>query len=241
MVVCCCDGTVDGILTAVFDAWAAGVNDSRISIGKGNIEWFADYIDVVTDSSKASRVAAKVIDVMGYDAYEMIYFAAVSGADDRGEAIFGFIRKGLRIGRSIVSDLHDKYVMRVFELHRSSQREYQHVRGFLRFRDYKGYLIARIEPKNNICEILMQFFEDRLKQERFMIIDVIRGVAGVYDGNAGYMTGIDDDMLAGIRNMEITDEFGSLWNVFEDNIAIKPRYNPKLQQQNLPLRFRKYM
>ena len=32
----------------------------------------ADYIDVVTDSSKASRVAAKVIDVMGYDAYEMM-------------------------------------------------------------------------------------------------------------------------------------------------------------------------
>lgn len=130
MIVCCCDGTVDGILTAVFDAWAAGVNDSRISIGKGNIEWFADYIDIVTDSAKASRVAAKVIAVMGYDAYEMIYFAAVSGADDRGDAIFKFIRKGLRAGCGIVNDLHDKYVMRVFELHRASQREYQHIRGF---------------------------------------------------------------------------------------------------------------
>lgn len=241
MIVCCCDGTVDGILTAVFDAWTAGVNDSRISIGKGNIEWFADYIDVVTDSAKASRVAAKVIAVMGYDAYETIYFAAVSGADDRGDAIFKFIRKGLRVGCNIVNDLHDKYVMRVFELHRASRREYQHIRGFLRFRDCKGYLIARIEPKNNICEILMQFFEDRLKQERFIIIDVVRGIAGVHDGNVSYMTYMEDDMLAGIRDMEITDEFGELWKVFEDNIAIKSRYNPGLQRQNLPLRFRKYM
>ena len=219
MIVCCCDGTVDGILTAVFDAWAAGVNDSRISIGKGNIEWFADYIDIVTDSAKASRVAAKVIAVMGYDAYEMIYFAAVSGADDRGDAIFKFIRKGLRAGCGIVNDLHDKYVMRVFELHRASQREY----------------------KNNICEILMQFFEDRLKQERFIIIDVVRGLAGVHDSNASYMTYIEDDMLAIIRDKEITDEFGKLWKVFEDNIAIKSRYNPGLQRQNLPNRFRKYM
>ena len=87
----------------------------------------------------------------------------------------------------------------------------------------------------------MQFFEDRLKQERFIIIDVVRGLAGVHDSNASYMTYIEDNMLAGIRDMEITDEFGELWKVFEDNIAIKSRYNPGLQRQNLPHRFRKYM
>lgn len=242
MVICCCDGTLDGILTAVFTAWEIGVDNCSVSTGDhNNYEWFAEYRDIATDNVKAGRVASKVISAMGYEAYEMIYYAAASSDDDRGEAIFKFIRAGLVIGREVVNNLRNKYVMRVFEMQRSSKREYQHLRGFLRFRDYNGYLIARIEPKNNLCALLTQFFEDRLMQERFIIIDVIRGVAGVHTESLSYMTKLDDDMLAFVRDMDMKDEFIELWKVFEENIAIRPRYNPKLQQQNLPLRFRKYM
>jgi probable DNA metabolism protein len=34
------------------------------------------------------------------------------------------------------------------------------------------------------------------------------------------------------------DEYRDLWKIFFKNIAIKERTNPKLQRNNLPLRFR---
>jgi probable DNA metabolism protein len=38
-----------------------------------------------------------------------------------------------------------------------------------------------------------------------------------------------------------SDEYQDLWKIFFENIAIKERINPKLQRNNLPLRFRKDM
>ena len=243
MVVCCCDGSVDGILTAVFEAWSADIRTSRIQVpGESNIEWFAEYVQVDSDAGKASRVARKVISAMGSDAFEMIYMAAITEAADRGDAILQFIRKGLRVGPGIVDDLQDRYVMRVFELRRMAWREYQHYRGFLRFRQQGDYLLAKIEPKNDLTTVLLQFFADRLSKENFVIADMTRAKAGVHKRDGGYyIADIDTEAVRALECSRTEQDISELWDIFTKSIAIESRYNPGLQRQNMPLRFRKYM
>ena len=243
MVVCCCDGSVDGILTAVFEAWSIDIKTSRIQVpGNSNMEWFADYREVATDSEKAARVTRAIINRISEEAFEMVYMAALTNAADRGDAILQFIRKGMRIGPQITSDLQDRYVMRVFEMYRNCSKEYQHYRGFLRFRQQGEYLLAKFEPKNDIITMMVQFFSDRLRQEKFVIVDMIRFKAGVYAPESGYcITEVEPDTISMLRYDTEEDYFRELWNTFERNIAIEARYNMKLQQQNMPLRFRKYM
>ena len=50
MVICRCDGTVDGILTAVFDAWSIDINSTESFVcNNDNMVIFAEYRDVETN------------------------------------------------------------------------------------------------------------------------------------------------------------------------------------------------
>lgn len=42
-------------------------------------------------------------------------------------------------------------------------------------------------------------------------------------------------------DLRVDDEYKILWKAFFNNIAIKERINPKLQRNNLPIRFRRDM
>ncbi len=243
MVICCCDGSVDGILTAVFEAWSTDIRTSEISVDRhGNMVLFAEYRDVVTDYDKAARVASAVINKISPEAYELVYYACLSDDAERGNAVLQFIRKGIRNGAAVVDDLQDRNVMKVFELKRNAFREMEHYRGFLRFVQQGDYLLARFEPRNDLLVPLADFFGDRLLQENFVIADMTRGKAAVHRAyESFYLCDIDPEL---IRNIEYEDEekvINSLWKTFERTIGIEARYNPELQRQNMPLRFRKYM
>lgn len=243
MVICCCDGTFDGILTAVFEAWVIDVNTTEIAIGtEGNMVLFAEYKDVVTDTEKAARVARSIISKISHEAYETIYKASLSEDPERGNAILGFIRRGFSIGRGVVHDLANPSVLKVFELSRNTGREAHHYLGFLRFMKHEQFLLAKLEPKNDIMTLITDHFTDRLEQENFLIVDMRRAKAAVHRASSEYfITDVDLDFVKTIRAVQEEDEYRQLWEVFENTIAIEARVNLKLQKQNMPLRYRKYM
>lgn len=243
MVICCCDGSVDGILTAVYDAWSIDIKTSEIAVTRhDNMVLFAEYRDVETDSDKAARVAKAVIDRISYEAYETVYYACLSPDEDRGNAILQFIRKGIRMGASVIDDLQDSNVMRVFQMRRSAVREMQHYQGFLRFVKRGEYLLARFEPHNDLIVPLADFFADRLKQENFAIVDMGRKKAVFYKaGGEYYVRENVPEMLADIAGDGGEEDIRALWDTFEKTIGIEARHNPGLQRQNMPLRYRKYM
>lgn len=243
MVICRCDGSVDGILTAVFEAWSIDIKTSEISVNRhGNMVMFAEYRDVETDYGKAARVASAVINKISPEAYELVYYACLSCDEERGNAILQFIRKGMRMGAAVIDDLQDSNVMKVFEMKRNAFREMEHYRGFLRFVQHGDYLLARFEPRNDLLVPIADFFGDRLMQENYAIVDMARGKSAVHRAREPfYLCDVDAEL---IRDIEYEDEekvINGLWKTFESTIGIEARYNPELQRQNMPLRFRKYM
>ena len=91
MVIFYCDGSVDGIFTAVYDAWASRLGHENVALrigGQMNYELFAEYRKTGTDTGKAQKVARSVRRKMGLDAYQTIYQAALSKEPERADCIY---------------------------------------------------------------------------------------------------------------------------------------------------------
>lgn len=85
MVIFRCDGTYEGILTAVFSGYRS--DDVMIECDNDNMFVFGECTEVVTDLSKSLRVA-KGIRKISYEAEYMMYLAALNNNPDRGTDIF---------------------------------------------------------------------------------------------------------------------------------------------------------
>lgn len=243
MIILKCDNSFEGILTAVFYGWNLTKTDEVLieTRPENNMVLFTRYREVVTDLSKSVRVA-RGLSKISERAHYMAYLAAMSDSDDKGNAIFGFIRRCFEIGEKAADDLHNKDVASVFELSRNVEREYQHYRGFLRFIKYNDFLLGQYEPVNDIMILMADFFCDRLLQENFVIVDMKRHKAAVHVANEYFV--VSDINTELINELEMSDEeraIREIFNTFHNTIGIESRRNLKLQQQNMPLRFRKYM
>lgn len=104
-------------------------------------------------------------------------------------------------------------------------------------------LTAVIHPKNNVLTLVTPHFADRFPEERFLIYDENRMLASLHiPGNPWILAQLPDMKGQDIESISFNeDEYRDLWKTFFDHIVIKERINPKLQRNNLPLRFRKDM
>lgn len=243
-----CDNNIDGIFTAIYLAWSSRYGHSNIKIEEksegskySNIELFAEYIVVDTDYSLSMKVANSVREKISTEAYEMVCRVALSDYCPKADLIYRFLILGFSVGPSIVEHISNEIVNQVFRINRNVNYEAHHLLGFLRFSEREnGLLTSVIHPKNNILTIITPHFSDRLPKEKFLIYDENRKLATFHvPGNSWILAQvpeIDQESLQEITMEE--DEYRDLWKAFFEHIAIKERINPKLQRNNLPLRFR---
>jgi probable DNA metabolism protein len=244
-----CEDSIEGIFTGVYNAWECRYPKECIKLihqSEGNYELFSEYITVITDYEKATKVARTIELRFGSEVYETIYHAACSLGEDKAEVIFRTIQLGLasKTPHRLMENLKDKNVCRVFELSRAAYNEQHHLLGFIRFKElYNHVLCSIIEPKNNVLALIAPHFDDRLPGENWLIFDKGRQIAVVHEKGNGWGIIKSDklnlDLLEKVSEEE--EEFELLWKGFCKNISIKERENLKLQRQNLPLRFQKDM
>ncbi len=252
MLICRCTGTVNGIFTAIYRAWELGTSRTRITIADNdNLELFAEYVEIEDDEALAAKVAASIKRKISMDAYEQVYYAALSSDPERGDAIYRFLMVGFRYGREVVNMLANPHVRKVFELSRNVGRETHNYLGFIRFcqcnHNNMPLLLARFDPKNNILDMVSHHFADRLLQENWIIVDTKRNICSLH--NAGSRYYIIHDIPNELLNLLVTQSleafenkaYEELWETFRSSITIESRRNESLQQQLMPLRYRTYM
>lgn len=244
-----CENSIDGIFTAIYQAWSSGYGHDNVRIEEQcennnyyNIELFSEYIAVKTDFEQAVKVSTSIKTKISTEAYEMICRAALSDFQGKGDLIYRFLILGFHIGGKIVGHLSNSIVNQIFKLNRYVSREVHHLLGFVRFSvQDNNTLTAIIHPKNNVLSLITPHFADRLPNERFVIFDDNRNICSLHlPGRSWIMAELP--ISASLDNeIIIDDEYEKLWKIFFENIAIKERINPKLQRNNLPIRFRKDM
>lgn len=162
MTVFTCEDNFDAMMTCVYEAWASRLGHSNIKLNTepiGNLELFCDYRHVDTDPEKTTSVVRSIKSKISYQAYIMIYEAAMSDAEDKLDTIYRFIVAGFHYGAHVVDFLQEPVVMRMFELKRKVGNEAHFHVEFIRFANMPGdVLVSHIEPKSNVLTLVAPHF-----------------------------------------------------------------------------------
>lgn len=230
------DGTFEGILTAVFEAYKNKEELRSIVTG----ESFQTTLDagiriIETSLEKSGRVYNAIIEKISHEAMEMIYRSWLSEHPDVGAAIYRFINIGLRMGAKVVSYIQNTDVRMINDLSMKVSREVHLFTGILRFNRLKnGIYYARIEPDNNIVMLMAGHFAERLSDQPWIIHDAKRNFSALFDTNQVVFT---TENITIPENSKDDSEFETLWKKYFRAIAIESRINPRLQKSFMPVRY----
>ncbi|MDO5520285.1 MAG: TIGR03915 family putative DNA repair protein [bacterium] len=242
-----CNDSIEGIFTAVYDAWASGYGHANNYLqleGEQELRLFSEYIEVKPELLKTNKVTNTIKTKIGNEAYRLIYYMAISNQKEKADHIYRFIILGLHYGPKVLDYLSNDTVSIMFKTYKRVGMEGHHYNGFVRFSETSSHiLVSRIRPDNNILPIIATHFADRFKIENFMIIDEARKIAVVHPAHKQWFIIstelMDQEMLQ--ESSEKEEQMQGAWKAFIQNISIKERENLKLQQNMCPLRYREFM
>ena len=235
------DGSLDGLLTCVFEVFERKEYDAVISkAGDVQLTIGAEIKEISTDAAKAERVYKGIVQKIGSEALRSAYYATLSSEPDAETAALNFLRVAFKRGHKISGDLADPRVWRMHQISRGVDREKYRYIEFLRFSELEGgILFAEFEPAPNVLPLIMPHFADRLTSLPFIIHDKRRLIAGVYDTKEWLLISSADMNLPQFSSDE--NECRELWRLFFNTIAVKERINPRLQMQLMPKKYWEYM
>lgn len=247
-----CEDSLEGIFTAVYDAYALREGHMHLHVQVGeedNYRLFATYLHSKPDFVKTDKVVRTLKEKLGEHVFGSICRAAASDGVDKGDAVYHTVVDGITGGHGerTMENLRNPYVSRTFELARRTANEAHYELEFIRFQELRqGILYARIGPKNQVIPFIMPHFADRLTPEDFMIHDENRGIFGVHPAHGEWylVSGVDQELEVLQEVIQYSDQeqkYQELFTLFHETIAIRERYNRRLQVQMLPLRFQDYM
>lgn len=240
-----CEDSFDGMMTAVYDGWVLMNQGHSIHIHPGELydySFFTEYINIDTDLEKSVKVAESIRKKISVEAYMLVFRACMHFAEDRVDAVVGFLKQGYRVGGRITKDFGNPVVMRVTELARKSSNEAHLFKEFIRFQELQGNILyGCIAPKCDVLPLVEQHFHTRFPLENWIIYDENRRKALVHQRSCECVTVSGADVEARIKLLEREDDYEALWKVFFEAIGIKERENYKCQRNHLPKWYRKHM
>lgn len=232
------DGSYDGFLSAVFDAFYMKTLPADIVVFDDLEPSLLKIHYVATDFEHAERVRAGMRKRLGEKSFWMAEKAFLFDGDGKENAIMRFIWKAFKSDLSTNKNLGDEDVNRVFKMSIAVGNEAERFRQFTRFSDSNGALIAVIHPKHFVLPLIKPYFCGRIKNEHFMIFDAEHGAAIIHSPQKTAIVPVESLELP-----ESTDDgfYSELWKSYYRHIAIASRYNPKCRMTHMPKRFWQYL
>ncbi len=231
------DGSPEGFFTAVFDAFnqkdANITSDTHVQLALDS-----EVIRVIPDAGKSGRVLRGIYNCDRYAAEE-ISLVLRSCDPLKEQIVFEYIKKLMQIKFPIRKRLSLSEVIRFNEISYKVTGETHRLKGLLRFMECAGgVLYAPYSPDNNITDLLMAHFAERLKSEKFVIHDLNRKIAGMYDGREWIMG------YAGEADIYLSEQekaFESLWKKYYKAVDIKERPHENQMKRSMPVRYWKFL
>ena len=242
------DGTYEGFLSAVFDAFPV---KEEVSIEKKD-GWqpllFTETIEVATSPEKAERVANKLLSICGSYGFSAIAYVFLSETESCETYAFHLIKSVIKYGSKAFSRFQDEKIAEAMKIRKKVSRECDKILGILRFTELSnGIFYAPFEPDHNILCLIAPHFYGRLSGTKWMIHDLRRGFALYHsEGKLEDVEFADEmtshlNMVTLLGKSENEEEFADMWCSYFKIIAIESRTNPKLQRQFMPQRYWKYI
>ena len=247
------DGTMDGLLTAVFDAYALKEQPEELLKSGDALPLFCDHTyQVTTDEEKAQRVWTGLEKKLEREALKLISVSWLSELPELSTPLFHYIYKVFQQG-DISRNFADPDVLAVTNIARRVLHEQLRMKQFIRFQKAKdGTYLAVVSPDHNVLPIITDHFQDRFNDQPWLIYDAHRHYGFYYDGHAAPIRITFENEFAvpfSLENGKLNEDILSsddqllqdLWRTYFKAICIKERMNPRKQLKDMPRRYWKYM
>ncbi|WP_417143380.1 TIGR03915 family putative DNA repair protein [Raoultibacter massiliensis] len=254
------DGSLEGLLSAIFTAYACKEDPSDVVIAKNLQPRLGQEMrDIESDMDVALRVQKGICRTCGPVVFDAVKSASLSDDPAAGSIVYRFVRyamakhkphdctgcpRKMRCGglctrsqkNSALNDTVHPSVAPFHELNRAVYNERHRMLQFLRFEHMEGDVwFARCNPAASVVPLIMDWFAGRFNTQAFMIYDENHRIAGVYEGKEWYLVKTDSLMLP--EHSAEEEVMQAAWKRFYNTIAVESRYNPELRRQFMPKRF----
>lgn len=231
------DGSFEGLLTAIFEAYYRKEDPVAIVQEQGlQQDLLLQHVHIETDSAKSDRVYTSIWRNISHEALKNVYHTYLSEAPEAGTLIYCYLKLGWKMGGKVDLHMSDDTVFKVMDINRRLEFEVHRLMGFVRFRQVEGGIYySEISPDNNVVELLAPHFAERLSDQKWIIRDVKREFAALYNMKTWIMSEFSVADIPG--DTEEETQYVKLWKEFFNTLAIPSRINPKLQRQLMPRRY----
>ncbi len=230
----------DGSRQAFFTAflYAFRDEDAVLSAGSRQLALGQDCTFVRADAEKAKKCEARLaeIDPQCLKEFDLL---ARSGEEGRWQIAFSYLRLVAARGKPVRGMLAEDAVSEATECIRRVTFELHRLKGFARFMESEsGALYAPLSPDADIIDLLLPHFRGRMPQLPFVLHDVRRGKAAVWDGAHAFLAPLERAEVALSAN-----EAGwqALWKQYYASVNIPSRARLKQMRSYMPVRYWKFM
>lgn len=229
------DGTKAAFLTAFLLAFPD--REAYLTSGQKQLSLGQKTVFVVADAQRAEKAEKRLL-ALDKGCMKELDLLLRSGESGHDQTAFRYLRLIAEKKQPVRSMLAEECVAAATESLRRVGTEIHRMHGFVRFMESEsGALYAPISPDHDICDLLVPHFRARLPVP-FVIHDVPRKKAAVYDGKNAFLAPLDRAELVLSAN---ETQWQSLWKRYYQSVNIPSRERLKQMRGYMPVRYWKFM
>lgn len=236
------DGSFPGLLTAIFYAYP-GVSSIQIVLQQHYLYNLLDeVIEITTEDDKFERVYDSILNKLSKDTLRIVYYLYLSEDAKHGTLILNYLRLCYRYGLNINLAKNNEIIIAVDSLYRKVSLEAHRFYGFVRFKAIGPMTFySAIEPDYQILPLIANHFITRFSDQNFMIHDLRRHTALIYNQSDYYLRDMPIDFHTRAIDQLTKDHFEDLFKVFYQHVTVDERKNPRQQARYMPRRYWKHL
>ncbi len=230
------DGTTDGFLYTFLIAFSDP--NAIITSKKTQLLLGQEPVFIKTDVNRAEKVKQRFL---SFDEHCLFALDRLlrSGMENNEQIAFRYFRVLATQKRPVGHQLANPDVFAAVECMKKVGLEIHHLHGFIRFMETEsGALYAPFSPDNDICDLLVAHFKARFPQYPFVLHDVKRKKAAVYDGKNTFLAPLEQ---ADVVLSADESAWQALWKRYYKAVNIPSRERLKQMRGYMPVRYWKFM
>lgn len=235
------EDSFEGFLTAMYYAFYSKDEITSIELdNSSDIDMITTIEYIKTDIDKYKKVKDAIVMKIDPLALNKIYKLYLSNNKNKGLICYKYLKTAFKLGTEIHKHIYLDVVREINLIERRVTLESHRFTGFVRFSLINNkFLYSSIEPDNNILELISPHFQNRFSNEYWIIHDVKRNIASVYNKISWEIVEMNNNIYNSLK--DYNDEFEDLWKNYFVSTSIKERSNPRLQKQSMPKRYWKHL
>ncbi len=233
------DSSFEGFLSAVVRSYTDKSLPDFLTRTEVEMGLFDEILDIPTNTADAYKLLNAIENQLGTKIKHKVFHTFLCDDQPFENDLLRYIRLGFK-DPSLLERISHPLVYSIEEYQKRTLRTVHKMNAFSRFETLEeGTLYAQIAPPRNVLPLMGGHFKKRFQHERFIIHDLKRSTALVYDKKTLELHTIHDYEEPVRSEDEAT--YQHLWKRFFDHVAITQRLNPKLQRSHVPLLYREWM